>query len=108
MNKEIEKAIQDLKEALNAEKLIKEYNQLAKEIADSCELNELEGKLKELQQQLVETLDKNLTDAHQLALVQYDELKKKYESNPLYLNYSNYKEEVNNLLQEISNILNNI
>lgn len=107
-NDQINKAIIDLKESLNKEKLIAEYNQLAQKISESSELNELEDKLKDLQQQLVDALNKSLTDLHQQLLLQYEELKKAYQEHPLYVNYSNYKEEVNNLLQEVSRILNDL
>lgn len=107
-NDKINKAVSELKESLNKEKLIVEYNQLAKKIAESSELNELEEKLKKLQQQLVDALDKDLDDLKKLLLLQYEELKKTYQKHPLYNNYFNYKEEVNNLLQEVSRILNDL
>lgn len=36
----------------------------------------------------------------------YEDLRKKFESNPLVNNYLNLKEEVNNLLQEINQVIN--
>lgn len=107
MSKEVEQAAIELKQALDSSKIVQEYNQLAEQIASSTELNEMEAELKKLQQQLVDTLDKNLETAHAIVLKQYEELRKSYDNHPLYQNYLNYKEEINELLKEVSDIVKN-
>lgn len=108
MNDKVRKAIEELKDSIDADSLINEYNRLANKIAESTELNELESKLKELQKQLVDTLDKNLNDMYEQVKKQYEELKELYEKHPLISNYKVLKEEVNNLLIQINNNLKNI
>jgi len=108
MDKKTENSVLELKKAIDGDALIQEYNRLAKEIADSTEVKDLEDKLKDLQQQLVKTLDANMQELHDQVKEQYLELKGLYENHPLVSNYLSLKEEAANLLHEIEEILNSI
>lgn len=108
MDDAVKKAATELKNAIDSESLIREYNLLAKEIAESCELQEMEIKLKQLQKDLCKTLDASLDKMHEEVKIQYQELKEAYEKHPLVNNYQNIKEQVEKLLDEIKDILNDI
>ena len=108
MNKDVKQAADELKTAIDSDKLIQEYNLLAQKIAESTEVQDLEAKLKELQQQLVKALDDNLSDLYESVKKQYLELKDIYDKHPLVNNYQALKEEMTKVLSEVETILKEI
>jgi len=108
MNNKVKLAADELKSAIDSDKLIQEYNLLAKKIAESTEVQDLEAKLKELQQQLVQALDDNLKELYESVKKQYLELKDIYDKHPLVNNYQSLKEEMTKVLSEVESILKEI
>jgi cell fate (sporulation/competence/biofilm development) regulator YmcA (YheA/YmcA/DUF963 family) len=66
----------------------------------------MEEQLKEYQQAMVQSLNKNDHVLHSKTLALYKQLEDDYFNHPIYANYMYYKEEVNDLMQEIVKIIN--
>lgn len=98
----------ELKKIIAAEPSVAEFNRLAKEVEKSDELRQMEEQLKEYQQTMVKALSKNNHEQHSKALEAYKQLEDDYFNHPLYANYMHYKEEVNDLMQEIIKVLNDL
>lgn len=105
VDKEVKKAVDELKKAFDRDELIQEYRLLANKIAESSEIQTLEKELKDLQQKLCNYLDQNLKELYEETKEKYQELKKVYLENPLVNNYQVLKEQVDELLKEVSEIL---
>ena len=88
----IEKATLELKEYLLTLPEVKEYLSLKKAYEE-------DANIKELKKQIVRAKNENRMD-------DYKSLKKEFDNNPLVNNYLSAKEEVNQILSEISKILN--
>lgn len=98
----------ELKALIANDPAVIEFNRLAKEVEASDELRQMEEQLKEYQQTMVKSLSKNNHELHGQALAAYKKLEDEYFNHPLYANYMYYKEEVNDLMQEIAKILNTL
>jgi cell fate (sporulation/competence/biofilm development) regulator YmcA (YheA/YmcA/DUF963 family) len=96
----------DLKDLIASDPAVKEFNSLAKKVAESNELHDMEEQLKEYQQAMVQSLNKNDHVLHSKTLALYKQLEDDYFNHPIYANYMYYKEEVNDLMQEIVKIIN--
>ena len=98
----------ELKKLIANEPSVKEFNRLAKEVENSQELRDMEEQLKLYQQTMVKSLSKNNQELHAKTLAAYKKLENDYFNHPLYANYMHYKEEVNDLMQEIVKVLNDL
>lgn len=90
--KTIEETAQEIKDYLLSLPEVKEYIALKKDY-------ETDEKLNELKKLIIRAKNENRMD-------DYKSLKKEFDEHPLVNNYLNAKEEVKNILKEISNILN--
>lgn len=104
----IKSLTQELKKLIAIEPSVAEFNRLAKEVENSNELRQMEAQLKLHQQTMVQALSKNNHDLHSKTLVAYNQLEETYFNHPLYTNYMHYKEEVNDLMQEIIKVLSDL
>ena len=104
-NKKVYDLSLQLKEELLNLPLIKEYNSLAKQVSENKYLSDFETKLKAMQKKLVHLLDNNEQEEYEVVLKEYLNAKKEYDNHPLYSNYMTLKEEVNDLLQNIANLI---
>ena len=68
----------------------------------------IEEELKKMQQELVHLLNDNESELYQQKLQEYKTLKENFDKNPLYSNYLETKEKVNDLLVQISDILSSL
>ena len=102
------KIITDFKKSLMELNEVKEYKALALEVKENSFLKNTEIKLKEYQIQMVHLLNDKKEKEYEEVKSLYLTLKKEYDSYPLYVNYLQAKERVNDLLKEISNIINNL
>ncbi|MEG0034229.1 MAG: YlbF family regulator [Bacilli bacterium] len=104
MNKEeLFKEIDDIKEHLYNEPLIKEYFRLANTIKNNKELNDLAKEIEFSKKNLVPSSSSK--EDYEKELATYNYLKEKYNSNPLIVNFSMIKEQVKDLISEIKDII---
>jgi len=82
-----------------------EYNRLAEAIKKNPSIQQQEESLKKMQQDMVNLLDSNKLDEYNLLVAQYKISKENYDKNPLIVNYMIAKEDLNNLILEIQNII---
>ena len=108
MNNELLSQIEKVRVALQNDPDIKEYNALAKQVNLSTYLKETETLLKSMQKELVSLTNENKQEEYNLLKDKYLLLKKEYEEHPLYSNYLQAKEKVNDLLIQISEILSSL
>lgn len=97
---------QELKDLIANDPAVKEFNSLAKQVEESSTLRDMEEQLKEYQQAMVQSLNKNDHELHAKTLALYKQLEDDYFNHPIYANYMYYKEEVNDLMQEVVKIIN--
>lgn len=97
---------QELKDLIANDPSVKEFNSLAKQVEESSTLRDMEEQLKEYQQAMVQSLNKNDHEQHGITLALYKQLEDDYFNHPIYANYMYYKEEVNDLMQEVVKIIN--
>jgi cell fate (sporulation/competence/biofilm development) regulator YmcA (YheA/YmcA/DUF963 family) len=97
---------QELKDLIANDPAVKEFNSLAKQVEESSTLRDMEEQLKEYQQAMVQSLNKNDHELHAQTLALYKQLEDDYFNHPIYANYMYYKEEVNDLMQEVVKIIN--
>lgn len=94
-----------LNQELLQEDVIKEFKKYEALIKNDTKLNDLQTKLKALQKQIVrQKADKD--DSVEETIQHYQDLESQLENYPILVNYLNYKEEVDILLQNINNQLN--
>ena len=108
MNKELQLQIEKVKTLLRNHEDVKEYNALAAQVHNSKYIQETELKLKEMQKQLVHLTNEKQLDELELLKKEYTSLKKEFDEYPLYANYLQAKEKVNDLLVQISEILSSL
>jgi cell fate (sporulation/competence/biofilm development) regulator YmcA (YheA/YmcA/DUF963 family) len=104
----VKQLTEELKALIAQEPAVVEFNRLAKEVEQSDVLRTMEEQLKEYQQTMVQALSRNNQDLHAKTLAAYKKLEDDYFNHPLYANYMHYKEEVNDLMQEVIKILNDL
>ena len=68
-------------------------------------VSKCEEELKKMQKDLVHLLDNGEKEQYEITLSNYLKLKQEYENNPLYSNYMTLKEEVNDLIQNITSLI---
>ena len=105
MNKNVEEALKTLSNSLFEMDEVKHYFALKQAILDDKELLEINELMRKHQKLMVESI--NDPEVHKKEKELYFEYKNKYESHPLVVNYEVIKEEVFNILKQISNIINN-
>lgn len=99
MDEKVEVALKKVKEQLFNEPEVKEYFDLKSQIKANEELINLDKNIKDLQRELCKNpTNSELTKKYQDAL-------KIYNSHPLIINFNRVREEVNDLLRMIKEIL---
>ncbi len=105
MTKEIEETLLKLKNELDNDERVKEYFRLKEAIINDKALTKLDEDVRLAQKEMVKAI--NDGELHKQKKEYYETLKKQYENHPLIVSYNNIKDEVYNLLSQISNIINN-
>lgn len=100
---EFEQALQDLVEEIHGLPLVKTYWQLHKEIEENDALKKMKQEMQKWQRQM--TLHLSDLKEHQFAKENYERLQNEYQMHPLIQNYQQVKEEVQDLLFQIKEIL---
>ncbi len=100
---EFEQALQDLVEEIHRLPLAKTYWQLHKEIEENDALQKMKQEMQKWQRQM--TLHLSDPKGHQNAKENYEHLQNEYQMHPLIQNYQQVKEEVQDLLFQIKEIL---
>ncbi len=108
LNKTLDILINQFRSELSSLPLIQEYNTLAKQMKENEEITTLQSELKHLQVKMVMARQNKKMEEFENLKKEYDEKNSRYQNHPLFVNYLNLKNEVNELMQEISDILNNI
>lgn len=99
MDEKVANALSKVKEQLFNEPEVKEYFYLKSQIQNNEELLGLDKNIKDLQRKLCKnSKNKDLIDEYRSALNSYN-------SHPLVVNFNRVKEEVNDLLRMIKEIL---
>lgn len=103
IDEKLEKAILDVSKNLMEEPVVKEFLAIKKEIENDDELLELDKSIREHQKNMVKFAhDEEFASKERLL---YKKEKEKFENHPLILNYNALKDEVNDLLEEIKDII---
>ena len=104
MNKELELKAKELNQWLISQEVVKEYQKYEKIINENKELKNKELKLKAMQKEIVNKkhTDEDCSDY----IKEYEELKEEFFNHPLVHNYLLLKQEVNQLIQQITQIIN--
>ncbi len=108
MNKELENLISTFREQISSLPLVKEFNTISKEFNESSEIKKLQEDLKKLQIQLTKLKAANKEEEYLQLKEKITNLKDKYFTNPLVNNYFTLKDEIEDLISQISFILNNL
>lgn len=104
MNKDIEVKALEIHQWLLKQDVVQEYLKYEKSIKENKELSFQESRLKQLQKEIVNK--KYHDDDCSQIIDEYENLKKEFYEHPLVHNYLLLKEEVNQLFQEITHIIN--
>ena len=104
MNNEIKEKALAIHNWILQQPVVKEYQKYEKLIKENETLSNQEKRLKELQKEIVNKKYKE-EDCEEL-INEYNELKEQFYNSPLVHNYLSLKEEVNQLFQQISQMLN--
>lgn len=108
MNNELRLQLDKVKELIKNHPEVKEYNALATQVNESTFIKEKEETLKKMQKELVHLTNENKNKEYEELKVKYQQLKKEFDEYPLYSNYLQAKEKVNDLLVQISEILSDL
>lgn len=108
MNKELSDLIKEFRNEISELPLIKEYNKVSKAFHEDEEINKIQEDLKSLQIKLTKLRFENTKHDYETLKKEITALKDKYYAHPLVNNYFSLKEEVEDLIKEISDILNQI
>lgn len=108
MNNELFVQLNKVKELIKNHPEVKEYNALAIQVSNSTYIKEKEEQLKLMQKKLVHLTNENKNKEYEELKVKYQQLKKEFDEYPLYSNYLQAKEKVNDLLVQISEILSDL
>ena len=100
---DLEKNLQEVSQILSNEPLVKEYLSLKNQIENSKELSSL--KVEIVTHEKAMTLNMNNDEIYFKEKAIYEELKAKFDNNPLVINFSNVSEELSSLLNEVKNVL---
>ena len=108
MNNELKLQLEKVKELIKNHPDVIEYNALAKQVNESTFIKEKEETLKKMQKELVHLTNDNKNKEYEELKYKYQQLKKEFDEYPLYSNYLQAKERVNNLLIQVSEILSSL
>ena len=108
MNNELRLQLDKVKELIKNHPDVLEYNALAKQVNSSNYIKETELKLKEMQKKLVHLTNDNKNKEYEELKHKYQQLKNEFDEYPLYSNYLQAKEKVNDLLIQVSEILSSL
>ena len=108
MNNELRLQLDKVKELIKNHPDVLEYNALAKQVNSSNYIKETELKLKEMQKKLVHLTNDNKNKEYEELKHKYQQLKNEFDEYPLYSNYLQAKEKVNDLLTQVSEILSSL
>ncbi len=95
----LEKNIQEVSSIIDNHPLVKEYLSLKKQICSSEEISLLEKEIVIHQKEMTKNLNNDEIYFKEKEI--YDSLKKKYDSNPLIINFNAVSEELYSFLNEI-------
>lgn len=101
---DFELALKEVEEKLYEEPIIKEYFRLKEIIDNDKELQELDKEMRLYQKRMCEF--ENDDKIYFKEKKQYEKRLKEIESNPIYINFTEVKNEVNTLLKEVRNAIN--
>ena len=108
MNSELKLQLNKVKELIKKHPDVKEYNALAKQVNESTFIKEKEETLKKMQKELVHLTNDNKNKEYEELKHKYQQLKNEFDEYPLYSNYLQAKEKVNDLLTQVSEILSSL
>ena len=108
MNNELRLQLDKVKELIKNHPDVKEYNALAKQVNSSNYIKKNELKLKEMQKTVVHLTNDNKNKEYEELKYKYQQLKNEFDEYPLYFNYLQAKEKVNDLLTQVSEMLSNL
>ena len=100
---DLEKNLQEVSQILSNEPLVKEYLSLKNQIENSKELSSLKAEI--VAHEKAMTLNMNNDEIYFKEKAIYEELKAKFDNNPLVINFTNVSEELSSLLNEVKNVL---
>lgn len=101
---DFELALKEVEEKLYEEPIIKEYFRLKEIIDNDKELQELDKEMRLHQKRMCEF--ENDDKIYFKEKKQYEKCLKEIESNPIYINFTEVKNDVNTLLKEVRNAIN--
>ena len=104
LNKKPELKAKKLKQWLISQEVVKEYQKYEKMIKENHQLKQQEQELKKLQKEIVNK--KHTDDDCNQLIHDYEILKEAFYNHPIVNNYLLLKEEVNQLVQQINQIIN--
>ena len=99
----LDELLSSLKEELNNEECVKEYLYYKKMVENDSSIKELDEQVRFHQKEMCKYKDDHERYFQEKAI--YEELKKKFDSNPVLINYQIAKEEVFSLLVDIKKLL---
>ena len=99
----LDELLSSLKEELNNEECVKEYLYYKKMVENDSSIKELDEQVRFHQKEMCKYKDDNERYFQEKAI--YEDLKKKFDSNPVLINYQIAKEEVFSLLVDIKKLL---
>ena len=108
MNKDIKNKVDEINFMLKNNEIITRYNNAYEALINNKEITDLEDRLKELQKEMKKELEDANSENKEIVIKQFNELKDKLKDDPLYSTYESYKEEVNDLLIQIEDVLNTL
>lgn len=100
----VEDKAKELNNWLLNQELIKEYKKYETLIKKHPEISKQQKTLKAMQKKIV--IEKSKDHDCSSLIHEYELMKEQYYNNPIVNNYIVLKEEVNNLIQQINNIIN--
>lgn len=103
MNNDIDHQLNEVKTLINEEPIVQEFFKLRDDIIHNQELKEISRIMHEHQKEM--SLHVNNEEIYFREKKLYEEYYQKYHNHPLILNYDYIKEEVYNLLMQVSNLL---
>jgi len=104
LNKEVKEKAEALNHWILNQDVVIEFQKYERLIHEHAELVELENELKDMQKRIVQ-LKHHGVDCDDV-LQEYSKKKKSFDENPLVYNYLAYKQEVNDLINQIQNDIN--
>ncbi len=102
---EMQEALQRLLRLLNENEVIRSYQQIEEKVKDHPGLHELTEEIKQFQQDAVKFAHYGKPEAERIALRKADELTKQFDEHPLVVSYRERLIEANDLLQHVTNTI---